>query len=104
MLILSSQELNIVQKILQRHVPKYSVWAFGSRVKGTTKKTADLDLAVITKNGLSVAEKVGLTDDFDESSLPFKVDIVDWANTSPEFRKIIAEKKVVIQDPSASVR
>ncbi len=66
------------------------------RVKGTTKKTADLDLAVITENGLSVAEKVGLADDFDESSLPFKVDIVDWANTSPEFRKIIG-KKVVIQ-------
>ncbi len=30
MLILSPQELSLVQKILQRHVPKYSVWAFGS--------------------------------------------------------------------------
>lgn len=30
-----------------------------------------------------------LADDFDESDLPFKVDVVDWASSSETFRNII---------------
>ncbi|MHB1099339.1 MAG: nucleotidyltransferase domain-containing protein, partial [Burkholderiales bacterium] len=38
----------IVRGILQKHVPQYEVWAFGSRAKWTAKEYSDLDLAVIT--------------------------------------------------------
>lgn len=96
MLILTTKELAIVKEILKRHVPKRTVWAFGSRAKGTTKKTADLDLTVIGKKPLSENQRIGLTRDFEESSLPFRVDVVDWATTTPEFRQIISKDKVVI--------
>lgn len=33
MLIISSQELEIIKAILQRYVPEHSVWAFGSLLK-----------------------------------------------------------------------
>jgi type I restriction enzyme S subunit len=39
-----------------------------------------------------------LRDDFTESDLPFKVDVVDWATTSDSFRRIIARNKVVVQE------
>lgn len=97
MLILTDKELAIVQEILKRHIPKHTVWAFGSRVKGTTKKTADLDLAIISEKSLPLTQYSELTDAFDESSLPFKIDIVDWAEAGPEFRQIIAQNKVIIQ-------
>lgn len=94
---IAPEYLSIVQSILKNNVPQRTVWAFGSRVKGTAKPYSDLDLAVIGDTPLSWAELAGLTDDFSNSDLPWKVDIVDWANTSEDFRKIIASEKTVVQ-------
>ena len=46
---------------------------------------------------LSWSTSAALAEDFAESDLPFKVDIVDWAVTSAAFRKIIERDKVVLQ-------
>jgi type I restriction enzyme S subunit len=87
----------IVRDILQKHVPQYEVWAFGSRVTGTTKPYSDLDLAIISDTPLSSQTSAALADDFSESDLPWRVDVLDWATTSPTFRKIIERDKVVLQ-------
>lgn len=49
---LQPEQWQIVQHILQKHVPGHAVWAFGSRVKGTAKPYSDLDLAIITDTPL----------------------------------------------------
>lgn len=87
----------IVRDILHKHVPDYDVWAFGSRAKWTAKQYSDLDLAVITDKPLSLEVSANLSDDFSESDLPWKVDIVDWATTQDNFREIIKRDKVVVQ-------
>ena len=87
----------IVRGILQKHVPQYEVWAFGSRAKGSAKPYSDLDLAVITCQPLPLTIAANLADDFSESDLPWKVDVVDWATTRESFRKIIEQDKVVVQ-------
>jgi type I restriction enzyme S subunit len=86
----------IVRDILRKHVPQYDVWAFGSRAKWGAKEYSDLDLAVITDKPLGLSVSAALSDDFAESDLPFKVDVVDWATTSESFRKIIERDKVVV--------
>lgn len=88
----------IVRDILQRHVPQHAVWAFGSRAKWTAKEYSDLDLAIITDSPLPLATSAALAEDFSESDLPWKVDIVDWAETSETFRKIIERDRVVVQE------
>lgn len=95
---LSFENLHEVQKILQKHVRRYSVWAFGSRVKGNAKKYSDLDLALVTQKTLSLSKMAQLTEAFDESDLPMRVDIVDLASASQSFQKIIQQQKVVIQE------
>jgi type I restriction enzyme S subunit len=62
----------------------------------------NLDLAVISDAPLPLAVSARLADDFSESDLPWRVDIVEWATTQPAFRAVIARDKVVIQaaDPS----
>ncbi|MHB8679670.1 MAG: restriction endonuclease subunit S [Rudaea sp.] len=87
----------IVRHILRSRVPQYAVWAFGSRAKWTAKPHSDLDLAVITKKNLPLSVSAALTDDFSESNLPWKVDVVDWAATSESFRKVIERDRVVVQ-------
>ena len=92
----TSVEWEIVQKILQKYFPKTQVWAFGSRATRHAKKYSDLDLAIITAKPLELAVSSSLAEDFAQSDLPYKVDIVDWSLTSPAFQKIIESQRVVI--------
>ncbi|KAF0098801.1 MAG: restriction endonuclease S subunit [bacterium] len=94
---ISPSEWAIIKNILERHVPQYEVWAFGSRAKWISKEYSDLDLAIITDKPLSLATSAALTDDFSESPLPYKVDVVDWATTSESFRKIIERDRILVQ-------
>ena len=86
-----------VQRILLDKVPFLEVWAFGSRALRAAKPYSDLDLAMITEQPLSLAQLADLNDAFDNSDLPIRVDLVDWATTSDTFRRIIAQDKVVVQ-------
>lgn len=87
---------NIVRDILRRHVPDRKVLAFGSRATWTAKDYSDLDLAVLGDEPLPLDVASALAEDFVESDLPFKVDVVDWASTSESFRKVIKKKCVVL--------
>jgi type I restriction enzyme S subunit len=44
-----------------------------------------------------------LADDFAESDLPWKVDIVDWATTDSVFRTIIEHDRILVQTGAAHV-
>jgi len=94
---LNPRDWEIVHNILARHVPQYEVWAFGSRTKGTAKEYSDLDLVIITKQPLSLALSAAIADDFAESDLPIKVDVVDWATTSETFRQAIEKERLIVQ-------
>jgi type I restriction enzyme S subunit len=89
--------LKIVLDILGRQIPDREVWAFGSRVTWKAKDYSDLDLAVISDKPLGYKLLGALKDDFAESDLPFKVDVVDWATTSESFREIIRRDRVVVR-------
>ena len=89
--------LATVRAILTTHVPTHEVWAFGSRVTGSAKEFSDLDLVVIGEKPLSIAVHADLVDDFSESYLPYKVDVIDWATTDAAFRQIIQRSSVVVQ-------
>lgn len=89
-----------VKRILEACVPGCEVWAFGSRATGQAKPYSDLDLVIISDKPLSLATLADLTTAFDESSLTFKVDIVDWATARDSFREIIRKTALTIQKPS----
>ena len=86
-----------VLRILNIHMPDVEVRAFGSRVKWTAKPYSDLDLVLMTERPLTLDEEAQLKEAFDESTLPFKVDFVDWASTSKTFREIILKDSVQIR-------
>ena len=45
---------------------------------------------------------VGLKEAFEESRLPFRVDVLDWHTISESFRKVIKAQYKVIQEPHQS--
>ena len=97
MIEMSAAQMDEVQRILLEHVPGCEVRAFGSRVTGRVKPWSDLDLAVIADQPLGFRRLGLLVEAFQESTLPFRVDVLDWHETSPSFQAIIAEQYAVIQ-------
>jgi type I restriction enzyme S subunit len=97
---ITTGEWQIVQAILLRHVPGREVWAFGSRAgangRSRVKKFSDLDLAVKGDQPLPLRTLAALAEDFTESELSYKVDVVDWATTSERFRAIIESSYAVV--------
>jgi len=99
---LNDQEMAIVQNILATMVPEYEVRAFGSRVHGRgLKPFSDIDLAIVTTQPLASDLLCELQEQFAESDLPYKVDIVDYAAASPGFRDIIQQEYEVIYRPQS---
>ena len=94
---INPQDWSDVTRILQEQVPALEVWAFGSRARHSAKPYSDLDLALITLVPLSLEKLADITEAFDTSDLPIRVDVVDWAATNETFRKIITQDKVVVQ-------
>lgn len=100
MLDIEPKHLNTIKHILTEHVSDCEVRIFGSRVAGTAKEHSDVDLAVIGKTKLPRRTKTLLKEAFEESDLPFRVDIVDYNAISDSFRKIIDSQYEIIQSES----
>ena len=87
--------LEIVQGILHEHLPVgVKVWVFGSRANWTTKDSSDLDLALEGKSQLSYKVLGTLKDAFEDSPLPYTVDVVDLNGIGDSFRQIVEPQKV----------
>lgn len=91
------EHLSIVLAVLQAslHSPA-TVWAFGSRTKHITKKYSDLDLIIDAPQPLSLDVLAKLDSAFEETPLPYKVDIVDWNQISTSFKDRIKKERILI--------
>lgn len=72
------------------------IWVFGSRAKGKTRRASDLDLAIDTGRKLTKKETSALFHAFDESDLPYKVDVLDLNNINESLKKLIDAEKILL--------
>ena len=56
-----------------------------------------MDLLVIGEEKMSINSLGELSEAFQESDLPFRVDLIDWHRISPEFRKVIEQKYEIMR-------
>ena len=89
MLDLKTHELETVRNILNRFVPEAEIIVFGSRIHGTAKPWSDLDLAIKAESALDWKVLEEIKEAFQESELPFRVDVLDWNEITPAFRRAI---------------
>lgn len=97
MIQVKDSDLLEIKRILKEIIPEYEVWAFGSRINDKPKPYSDLDLAIITPNGLDFGLKAKLKEQFEISNIPFRIDLVDWHSISESFQEIIKKNYVIIQ-------
>ena len=86
--------LEVVQGILREYLPvDVKVWVFGSRANWSTKDSSDLDLALEGESRLSHKLLGTLKDAFDDSALPYTVDVVDLNRIGDSFRQIVESQR-----------
>ena len=87
--------------LLERYLPDAAAWVYGSRVKWTSRPQSDLDLVVFAapEQERRVSD---LREAFEESSLPFRVDLFVWDDVPEQFRKQIEAEHVVLAEKPAA--
>ena len=92
---ITAEQRKTVLALLARHLPNTTAWVYGSRVKWTARLQSDLDLVVF-----ATPEQAGRVSDlreaFEESNLPFRVDLFVWDDVPEQFRKTIEAEHVVL--------
>ena len=92
---ITTDQRKTVLALLASHLPNTTAWVYGSRVKWTARPESDLDLVVF-----ATPERDGRVSDlreaFDESNLPFRVDLFVWDDVPEQFRKQIEAEHVVL--------
>ena len=92
---ITSEERKTVLALLQRHLPGTAAWVYGSRVKWTSRPQSDLDLVVFATP--EQRRQVGdLREAFEESNLPFRIDLFVWDDAPDSFRRRIEAEHVVL--------
>ncbi|MBJ6611678.1 MAG: nucleotidyltransferase domain-containing protein [Candidatus Thiothrix moscowensis] len=75
---------------LQQYLPNTQIWAFGSRTKGTSRPTSDLDLVAFVPN-TQTSQVYAAREALEESSLPFRVDLLEWDELATSFQQNILQ-------------
>lgn len=93
MIHMEPRHWDIVRAILSKY--PYEFYAFGSRAKGGAKRFSDLDLCFFEHIPWNI--QAHIAEDFEESDLPYKVDLVDWNACDKTFQHLIKKDLVLIQ-------
>ncbi len=88
----------IVKQILAEHVPECEVRAFGSRAAWTARDYSDLDLIIMGDGPIDWQTMGRLKEDFEESRLPMRVDVLDWHSIPDRFKEGIKHDYVVVSE------
>ena len=91
-------EKKTLLRLLKYYLPNTEIWAYGSRVKWTSRPASDLDLVAFASPEQKAAISK-LREALETSSLPFRVDLFIWDAVPETFRESIKEKHLVLQEP-----
>ena len=93
---IDTHERATIERLLHRHLPGVDVWAYGSRVRWNARPQSDLDLVAFAPPEQR-GEVLKLREAFEESSLPFSVDLLIWDDLPESFHKNIEAEYVILQ-------
>ena len=75
--------------------PLPSGYLFGSWATGRRHSASDIDVAIEATEPLAPGLLAGLREALEESTIPYRVDVVDLADADPTFRERVRREGVV---------
>ncbi len=99
---LSQKSLSEVIGVFRNYMEIDEAKLFGSRAMGNFKNGSDIDIAILG-DAISLSLILKLKNDFEESSLPYFVDIVNYNSISnPELKRHIDQNGITLYVKSDS--
>jgi predicted nucleotidyltransferase len=93
---LTERDFATISSIFSQYPSVHLVYLFGSRAKGNPKKGSDIDMAIMN-TGVTAETIHRIKGDFEESSLPYSVDLVYYPSlTHAEMKEHIDRVHVAI--------
>jgi len=89
MIDLAHENLALLKKLITEHLSECEIRVFGSRIHGTAKPYSDIDIALKCAEPIDRRTMSRLKEALQESTLPIRVDVLDWESISEEFRGVI---------------
>lgn len=86
--------LKLIQAKVHQHLPSSRAFIFGSRALDTNRRFSDVDIGIISKQKIKGYLWENLSEELENSSLPYQINLVDFQTVSPEFKKV-ALKKII---------
>jgi len=83
----------IVQRTLARR--SVSVYLFGSWASGVPHRASDIDIAVDAAEPLPPETLARLREALEESTVPYRVDVVDLSDADTEFRERVRREGIL---------
>ncbi|MEI8128151.1 MAG: nucleotidyltransferase domain-containing protein [bacterium] len=95
---IETRYLEHVKSIINSHLqdPSLKIYVFGSRARGNAKKYSDLDIALQAESKIEVNKMSKIEIELEETTIPYKVDVIDLNNISDTFRKCIENDLVEV--------
>lgn len=93
---MDQEDARMVHALLAEYLPGTTVWAYGSRAQGRARAASDLDLVAHAKPD-QILQVGDLQEAFEESDLPFRVDLFVWDDLSASARLEIGQAHIVLQ-------
>ena len=92
----------LILDLLDKHLPNTTAWLYGSRAKGEARPKSDLDMVVFADSSQS-RSVYDLKEAFEESNLPFRVDVFVWDSMPERFRERVLPDHVVLVAGDAAI-
>jgi predicted nucleotidyltransferase len=81
---LSDKTLNTLMKIFRKYPAIKKVILYGSRAKGNYKNGSDIDITLETDDNFTHTDLLRISGDFDDSDIPYTVDVSVYKNLDNE--------------------
>lgn len=95
MIDLEPKYIEFIKSTINQELKNYKLYIFGSRAKNKAKQYSDIDIAIDSAE-LTDKIKSKLEFLFENSTIPYEIDIVDLNNITQSFKELIEDDLVEI--------
>lgn len=93
---LDDKYIEFVNRLISEELEEVEVYIFGSRAQNNSYEYSDVDIALKAQNVIKIESLLKIKANFQNSTFPYKVDLIDLNSIDEKFFNIIKNDLVKI--------
>lgn len=90
------ESLKFIRDTIYKYLPEgeYEAFVYGSRAGGTAQRWSDIDIGIRGDEEVPLRKLILIKHEIEDSKIPYKVDVVDFAHVSDKFKDLALKETV----------